>query len=83
MCIYIYIYIQLRTVFVIGLMCFVCFFVINFDYDLPAPADRFPLEGQPPLFHCLVLFRYSKFDDDMCSKLFPSQEQNNFRSCCL
>ena len=25
---------------------------------------------------------YPKYDDDVCSKLFLSQEQKSFRSCC-
>ena len=34
--------------------------------------------------HQACYFRKSlpKYDENACSKLFPSQEQSNFRSCC-
>ena len=34
--------------------------------------------------HTAVVFHFSTSDDNVCqcSKLFVSQEQNNFRSCC-
>ena len=36
--------------------------------------------------YCMVVLiaftHYPKYDDNVCSKLFLSQEQNNFRSCC-
>ena len=28
------------------------------------------------------ILHYRKYDDDACSEFFPSQEQNDFRSCC-
>ena len=28
------------------------------------------------------VFHYPNYNDNVCSKSFSSQEQNNFRSCC-
>ena len=36
----------------------------------------------PVLVYIILYYHYPKYDDNVCSKLFLSREQNNFRSCC-
>ena len=59
-------------------------FKVDFMFSIRIQSQRpAALPCWPEVWDTVDFHRYPKLDDHVCSKLFLSQEQSNFRSCCL
>ena len=83
LCVYIYIYIY---IIVIGThICYISY-IYNFpcmhtQSDIPHVSAE-PEASEAEMQSSQSRIHYPEYDDNVCSKLFLSREQNNFRSRC-